>query len=68
MKEMYPDTVEYLPPNSLPPQGNPAEVNCFVDSDHSGDNIIRISRTGILLYLNSAPIVWYYKRQITVEI
>ena len=34
MKEMYPDAVEDLPPNSTLPRGNPAEVNFFVDSDH----------------------------------
>ena len=40
MKEMYPDAVEDLPPNSIPPQVNPVEVNCFVDSDYAGDNIM----------------------------
>ena len=62
MKEMYPDTVEDMPPNSPPPRGNPVEVNCFVDSDHAGDKVTRRSQTGILLYLNSAPIIWYSKR------
>ena len=46
---------------------NPVEVNCFVDSDHSGDKVTQRSQTVILLYLNSAPIIWYYKRQNTVE-
>ncbi|GFH48973.1 Blackbeard [Chaetoceros tenuissimus] len=39
----------------------------FVDSDHAGDKVTRRSQTGILLYLNSAPIIWYSKRQATVE-
>ena len=65
---MYPDTIEYLPSNYLLPRGNPMEVNCFIDSDHSGDKVTRISQTSILLYLNSEPIIWYYKRQNTVEI
>ena len=67
MKDMYPDAVEDLPPNAPPPRGNPVEINCFVDSDHAGDKITRRSQTGILLYLNSAPIIWYSKRQTTVE-
>ena len=67
MKDMYPDAVEDLPPNAPPPRGNPVEINCFVDSDHAGDKITRRSQTGILLYLNSAPIIWYSKRQATVE-
>ena len=43
MKEMYPDAVEDLPPNSTPPQVNPVEINCFVDSDHAGDKVTRRS-------------------------
>ena len=30
----------------------------------AGDKITRRSQTGILLYLNSAPIIWYSKRVI----
>ena len=67
MKEMYLYAVEDLPPvENLPPnpplpRQNSVEVNCFVDSDHAGDNVTRRSQTGILLYLNSAPIIWYSK-------
>ena len=68
MNEMYPDSVEYLHPNSLPPRGNPVEVNCFVFIDRSGDNVTRRLQTGILLYFNSAPIIWYSNCQNTVEI
>ena len=67
MKDMYPDAVEDLPPHALPPRGNPIELSCFVDSDHAGDKITRRSQTGIILYCNSAPIIWYSKRQNTVE-
>ena len=67
MKEMYPDAQEDLPPNAPPARGKPMEVNCFVDSDHAGDKVTRRSQTGILLYCNSAPIVWYSKRQNTCE-
>ena len=55
--------VENLPPNPPLPRQNSVEVNCFVDSDHAEDNVMLISQTGILLYLNSAPIIWYSKRQ-----
>ena len=66
-KDMYPDAVEDLPPNAPSPRGNPVEINCFVDSDHAGDKVTRRLQTGILLYLNSAPIIWWSKRQNTVE-
>ena len=58
MQEIYPDSVEDLPPNYLPPRGNPVELNCFVDSDHAGYKFTLRSQTVILLYLNSAPIIW----------
>lgn len=38
-----------------------------MDSDHAGDRVTRRSQTGILIYCNSAPVVWYSKRQSTVE-
>jgi hypothetical protein len=38
-----------------------------VDSDHAGDKAIRRSLTGFIIYLNSAPVVWYSKMQGTVE-
>ena len=67
MKEMYPDATEDLPTNAPEPRGNPVQINCFVDSDHAGDRLTRRSQTGILIYCNSAPIIWYSKRQSTVE-
>ena len=64
---MYLDAIEYLPPNSTPPRGNPVEIHCLVYDDHDGDKVTRRSETGILLYLNIATIIWYYKRQNKVE-
>ena len=68
MKEMYLDAVEDLPPNIPPPRGNPVEVNCLIDSDHTKDKVKRRLKTGILLYLSSAKIIWYSKRQSIVKI
>ena len=67
MRKIYLDAKEDVPPNAPEPRGRPVQVNCFVDSDHAGNRMTRRSQTGILLYLNSAPIVWYSKRQNTVE-
>ena len=38
-----------------------------VDADHAGDTITRRSRTGFLVYLNSAPIYRSSKKQASVE-
>ena len=43
------------------------QINGFVDADHAGNRVTRRSHTGILLYLNCAPIIWFSKAQSTVE-
>ena len=37
------------------------------DADHAGDHINQRSHTGMIVILNKAPILWYSKRQTTVE-
>ena len=48
-------------------RGNVVSTHCFVDADHAGNCITRRSQTGILLFVNRAPVVWYSKRQNTVK-
>ena len=67
MKEFYPDAEEAIPTNSPEPRGKPVQINCFVDADHAGNTITRRSQTGILIFLNMAPIYWFSKKQNTVE-
>ena len=67
MSELYPDAVEERPPNAPKPRGRRVQIFCFVDADHAGDQVTRRSRTGILIFINSAPIIWSSKRQNTVE-
>ena len=67
MKELYPDAMEYRPGNAPKPRGRKVQITCFVDADHAGDKITRRSRTGILIYINKSPIIWWCKRQNTVE-
>ena len=42
-------------------------ISCFVDANHAGDRVTRRSHTGVLLFCNRAPILWYSKQQNTVE-
>jgi hypothetical protein len=65
--EQYSDAAEPIPPNHPEPRGNMVRMSCFADSDHAGCKVTRRSHTGILLFLNQAPIAWYSKRQNTVE-
>jgi hypothetical protein len=65
--EFYKDAKESIPTNAPPPRGHLVQVNTFVDADHAGNRITRRSHTGVLIYANSAPIIWYLKAQTTVE-
>ena len=67
MQSLYKDAIEETPPNAPEPRGKPVQINCFVDSDHAGDLVTRRSHTGLLIYLNKAPIIWYSKKQSTIE-
>ena len=67
MRRVYPDAREEIPPNAPPPRGKSVQINCFVDASHADDRVTRRSQTGILLYCNMAPVIWYSKRQTTVE-
>ncbi|KAL7447625.1 hypothetical protein ACHAXS_000025, partial [Conticribra weissflogii] len=40
----------------------------FVDSDHAGDQHTWRSRSGFLIYLNTALVSWYSKWQSTIEL
>ena len=49
------------------PLGLPVDTSVFVDSDHGGNKVNRKSRTGILIFINKAPIYWYSKQAPGVE-
>lgn len=42
-------------------------MTAFVDASHAANKVNRRSRTGYIIFLNRAPIIWYSKRQNTVE-
>ena len=64
---LYPDAQESIPPNMPTPRGKHVEVTCFVDADHASNRVTRRSHTGFILLVNMAPVLWYSKRQNTVE-
>jgi hypothetical protein len=55
--EFYPGAAEAIPPNMPEPRGNEGEVTCYVDADHAGCRVTRRSHTGILLFLQRAPVI-----------
>ena len=65
--EFYPEAEEAIPKDILDPLGNSSTVTCYVDADHARDKVTCRSVTGILLCVNNTPLIWYTKRQKTVE-
>ena len=58
---------EDIPTNLPKPNEKGFTVRVFVDSDSEGDTVTRRSRTGFLIYLQSALIYWTSKKQTTMK-
>ena len=65
--DFYPDSEERLPRRMPKPLGKSVVTFAYVDANHAGNLANRRSHTGILVYVNNAPIMWFSKRQNTVE-
>jgi hypothetical protein len=63
----YPGAKEAIPTNKPEPRGKSVVTRCYVDADHAGCLATRRSHTGVLIFVNEAPIIWFSKRQNTVE-
>ena len=59
--------MEACPPELPPPRRNGVTTHCLEDADLAGNTVTRRSQTGILIFINRAPIIWHSKRQNTVE-
>ena len=66
-RDMYNDYVEAEPHDMPPPRGNPMQMTAYSDSDHASDVQSRRSRTGVLIFCGRAPILWYSKKQGSIE-
>jgi hypothetical protein len=66
-QDFYGDVCEELPPNMPEPKGKVVDLSCFVDTNHAENVIIRRLHTGIIIYVQNAPIIWLSKQQNTVE-
>jgi hypothetical protein len=66
-QEQYRDAEEELPHKMPTPRERPVKITSFVDASHAANKVTRRSHTGFVIFLNRAPIIWYSKRQNTVE-
>ena len=67
MKELYHEAEDPILYRIPTPLGNELNINCFVDSNHAGNCSIRCLHSGFMIYVNMAPIIWFSKKQNTVE-
>ena len=65
--DFYRDAKEAIPDNAPEPRGREVSMHCFVDASHASDKATRRSQTGVLIMINRAPVVFYSKRQNSVE-
>ena len=65
--EQYRKAVEEMSSNMPRPRGRPVKTTAFVDASHAGDKRTRRSITGYIIFVNRAPIIWFSKKQNTVE-
>ena len=66
-KYLYPDAQEIRPRHMLEALGKYVLIKAYVDDNHTGNMENRRSHSGIIIYVNNAPIICYSKRQNTVE-
>jgi len=65
--EFYPFAKKMNPPDMPEALGVGVELTMFVDASHTTNLITRQSRTGVLIYVNKAPIIWLSKKQNSIE-
>jgi hypothetical protein len=65
-RDFYGDITEELPPNMPKLRGYPVIISAFVDANHAS-NIVTCLHTDIFIFVQNAPIIWFLKKQNTVE-
>ena len=66
-EDFYRDAEEGIPGNMPEARGLLVSISVFVDADLAGDKSNRRSQTGVLIFINRAPIHWLSKKQPSVE-
>ena len=65
--DFYRDAKEAIQGDMPPPRRNGVTTHCLEDADLAGNTVTRRIQTGILIFVNRAPIICHSKRQNTVE-
>ena len=66
-EDFYGDAEEELTPKMAEPRGKVVRIGAFVDANQAGNIVTRRSHSGIIIFVQNAPIIWFSKRQNRVE-
>ena len=66
-RDQYRGAKEELPNYAPKARGRAVEVTEFVYASHASYKKTRRSHTGYIVFVNRAPIIWYRKKQATVD-
>jgi len=66
-QELYRGAIEEMPHDKPVARGRPVITTAYVDASHASIKKTRKSHTGYVIFVNRTPIIWYSKRQQTVE-
>ena len=58
----YGEVEEEMPPKMPEPLGRSVgipSIHAFVDTNHAGNVVTRRSHSGIIIYVNNSPIIWF---------
>ena len=67
IRKIYVDSEEQIPHDSPNVLGRGVDINVFVNANHAGNKVTRRLHTGIIIYCNCSTILWFLKKQNTVE-
>ena len=65
--DFYGKVKEELPVNMPKPCGNLVTISAFIDANHVRNKITHCLHTGILIFVQNTPIIWFSKRHNMVE-
>ena len=68
-KDQYRGAKEELTPPHMSPDtcGVPVNTTAYADASHAENKVTRRSHNGFIMCINRSPIIWYSKKQNTVE-
>ena len=62
-EDFYHDSKEAIPDDMSNPRDKIMTTHLFADANHAVEKLTRRSQTGILIFCNQTPILWFIKRQ-----